>query len=59
MRQGGQRLPESRWVCPWLPYRDGTREAVLARYRRYVLAELADALSSPSPHRRAPRLRPV
>jgi uncharacterized protein DUF4326 len=35
--RGGWRLPTARWATPWLPYRDGTREEVLARYRRYVL----------------------
>ena len=46
--RGGWRLPTSRWATPWLPYRDGTREEVLARYRRYVLEtpELRAALPS-------------
>ena len=37
MGLGGWHLPDTKWASPWLPYRDGTREEVLARYRRYVL----------------------
>jgi hypothetical protein len=44
--QGGWHLPKSKWANPWLPYRDGTREEVLANYREHVLRrpELVAAL---------------
>ena len=39
MFRGGWRLPASKWANPWLPYRDGTREEALARYRAYLLRQ--------------------